>query len=396
MLGQTPMRATATTSLASVARKPATYGAATRRLDRALAAIAERVAILPNLRAENAQEEKEKFLALGGLYEPQFVYAKLKINPGKLEHQLRELDFSAVSEPAIQKRLLAKRDELLLTVRMLSARGTQAFTRCATKLYGSPSATDLRTARSIVLLQPENEALTLSDTDLKKFLEKHARSLRRQSTLPCKIRIEPNRPARAAANPRGVTICEGARFSVTDALSLAAHEVGWHVLTSRNGRAQPLHLFRHGTAGALGAQEGGAVLQEELAGALSVTRLRKLAVRSIALDLALNGKRFSEVFAALKKLPHSMSDEEAYGVCARVFRGGTSNAEGSWSGVFTKDGLYLHHYLQVRAAYEAGTLDMAAFAIGKMTLEDVPFVAAEIKAGRLKAPRIQPKRPAYK
>lgn len=394
-LGQTLREAGAVQPASAAALGKASYSTATKRADRALAALAKRIVILPNLRAVNAQQEREKFFAAKGQYEPKFVYPKLKIDPAKLEQRLLALDFSAVKEPSIQSRLVAKRDELLLTLRMIAGRGTRAFSRCASKLYGTPSAADLRVAREIVRLEPENEARTLSAVQLKKFLERHAKVLRRQSNLPCQIRIEPDRPARAAATSRGVTICEGARFSVTDALSLAAHEVGWHVLTSRNSRAQPLQLFRHGTAGALGAQEGGAVLQEELAGALSVTRLRQLAVRCIALDLAVRGKRFSEVFAALKKLPHGMRDDEAYAVCARVFRGGTSTSDGSWVGVFTKDGLYLHHYLQVRAAYEAGDLDLAAFASGKMTLDDVPFVAGEIAAGRLKASRVLPVRPRY-
>jgi uncharacterized protein (TIGR02421 family) len=200
------------------------------------------------------------------------------------------------------------------------------------------------------------------------------------------VRIAPNRGSRAAATGRGVTLAEGARFSASDAKSLAAHEVGWHVLTARNGRAQPLRLLRSGTAKYLGAQEGGAVFQELLTpGALTVVRLRQLAARTLALDLALRGKSFSQIFAALKAVPHGMSDDDAYATCERIFRGG-----GPSGGVFAKDGVYLPGFLAVLRAFLSGTLDLKTFAAGKMALSDIPFVRREIAAGRLKAARILP------
>ena len=50
---------------------------------------------------------------------------------------------------------------------------------------------------------------------------------------------------------------------------LIQHEVGTHILTFQNGKAQPLKLFCNGVPGYEAMQEGLAVLAEFLAGGLT-------------------------------------------------------------------------------------------------------------------------------
>ena len=59
--------------------------------------------------------------------------------------------------------------------------------------------------------------------------------------------------------------------------ALVQHEVGTHLLTYFNGRAQPFQMLYTGLAGYEEMQEGIAVLSEYLVDGLSVPRLRLLA-----------------------------------------------------------------------------------------------------------------------
>src|SRR5690606_8286712 len=64
--------------------------------------------------------------------------------------------------------------------------------------------------------------------------------------------------------------------------ALIHHEVGTHVLTWYNGKAQPLKLLSNGFADYDELQEGLAVLAEYLVGGLTKERMRLLAARVLA------------------------------------------------------------------------------------------------------------------
>ncbi|MCH5599357.1 flavohemoglobin expression-modulating QEGLA motif protein [Niabella ginsengisoli] len=57
------------------------------------------------------------------------------------------------------------------------------------------------------------------------------------------------------------------------------HEIGTHVVTYYNGKAQPLELFSIGVPGYEELQEGLAVLAEYLNDGLTNSRMRTLAAR---------------------------------------------------------------------------------------------------------------------
>ena len=71
--------------------------------------------------------------------------------------------------------------------------------------------------------------------------------------------------------------------------ALLQHEVGTHLVTYYNGRAQPFRQLDSGLAGYDGLQEGLAVLSEYLVGGLSRPRMRLLAARVIAVEQLVQG-----------------------------------------------------------------------------------------------------------
>src|SRR5690606_34911756 len=103
--------------------------------------------------------------------------------------------------------------------------------------------------------------------------------------------------------------------------SLIHHEVGTHVLTFYNGKAQPLKLLYSGLADYDELQEGLAVLSEYLTGGLTRGRLRLLAARVIAGHSLTEGADFCSTF-------HKLSEEygfemgTAFDVTARIHQGG--------------------------------------------------------------------------
>ena len=81
--------------------------------------------------------------------------------------------------------------------------------------------------------------------------------------------------------------------------ALIQHEVGTHIVSHANGKAQPLKLLYIGFPDYDPLQEGTALLAEWLSGGLHPLRLRLLAARVWAVNALIGGADFIETFRAL-------------------------------------------------------------------------------------------------
>ena len=140
---------------------------------------------------------------------------------------------------------------------------------------------------------------------------------------------------------------------------MVQHEVGTHVLTFINGRAQPFRLLCAGLAGYDELQEGLAVLSEYLVGGLSAARLRLLAARVIAVKCMTDGADFIETFNTLCN-DHGFTRRTAFGITARVHR----------SGGLTKDATYLRGLVSV-LRYLRGGGGIEPLLVGKIGMDDL-------------------------
>ena len=136
--------------------------------------------------------------------------------------------------------------------------------------------------------------------------------------------------------------------------ALIQHEVGTHVLTYHNGRAQRLRHLYTGFAGYDALQEGLAVLAEYLVGGLSRPRLRLLAARVVAAHLMIDGASFVETFRTLDRT-YDFAQRTAFVVTMRTYR----------SGGLTKDAVYLRGLRQI-LDYLAGGGDLEPLFVGKI------------------------------
>jgi uncharacterized protein (TIGR02421 family) len=129
---------------------------------------------------------------------------------------------------------------------------------------------------------------------------------------------------------------ENARIPQGRAEALLSHEVGTHLVTYYNGRAQPLRQLYVGLAGYDELQEGLAVLAEYLVGGLSRARLRLLAARVVAAHSLVEGASFAEVSRLLDRT-YEFDQKTAFTITMRIFRGGG----------LVKDAVYLRGLLRI-------------------------------------------------
>lgn len=194
----------------------------------------------------------------------------------------------------------------------------------------------------------------------------------------------------ALATPAAIRIRRDARFTDRDAAQLLNHEAYVHVATSLNGRAQTdLRILAAGHPGTTRTQEGLAVFAEIISGAMELDRMRRLADRVIAIQMAIDGADFLQVYEYF--LERSPSEDQAFENTRRVFRGGVV----SGGAPFTKDVVYLFGLLQigntVRAAFAAGRSDcLRLLFCGKLDVQDIPVLCQLAAMGLLRAPRYLP------
>jgi uncharacterized protein (TIGR02421 family) len=160
--------------------------------------------------------------------------------------------------------------------------------------------------------------------------------------------------------------------------ALLSHEVSTHLLTYVNGSAQGLSIFRSGLAKYEGIQEGLGVFAEWAVGGLSVTRMRLLAARVVAVDAMQHGAEFMDTYRLLRgELGFSLSG--AFGIATRVHR----------SGGLAKDAIYLEGFRAV-IDYVAAGGTLTPFWLGKISHTDVPAIEELLQRGLVHAPKFLP------
>lgn len=196
--------------------------------------------------------------------------------------------------------------------------------------------------------------------------------------------------ANALAGPTRIRIRSGANFTDKDINQLIHHEASIHVATSLNGMAQEhLQILATSHPGVTKTQEGLAVFAEFITGSMDLDRFRRLADRVLAIQMAVEGADFLEVYRFF--LERIGSREQAFESTRRVFRGGVMTG----GAPFTKDIVYLDGLLRVhnflRTAVAAGRADcLRLLFCGKLDLEDLPVIGQFAEQGICVAPRYLP------
>lgn len=351
---------------------------AIKSVDKQLFQLAQNIETLYFLNPVNLYKEKKLFFSRKR-YEPKFKYRQLNLDPYLFRQALYQLPVSDITNPPIRQLYQSVVNSLATKIALLTSIGTDQFLYNSLRYYGEPNLKDLANANFLL----HCKELSLGTFEDNQFIDVDtAYRLMCQAAkdmgLNCTV-IKSNRiVAKAMVNNSRKTLLlnSKAKFSVFEVKALIHHELGIHMVTTLNGLKQPLNVLRLGLPGNTFTQEGLAILAEFLTNTLDMKRVKKLALRVLAVDRMIKGNRFSEVYNELYE-HYSLTRDEAFTIAVRVFRGGG----------FTKDYLYLKGLSQLFKLYQQR--DLSSLMIGKTSLHFIDTLDEMIAHQQLNPPHHQ-------
>ncbi|NCT66945.1 MAG: DUF1704 domain-containing protein [Rhodanobacteraceae bacterium] len=290
-----------------------------------------------------------------------------------------------------------------IAAELLEAAGTPAVTAHSARLYGRPgdrvpggSLTNLDAARHFIAIADEfhngglrdEAAAEITADTLRDDLQVELDAFFGAGVI--KVETDADLIAKAAAGATRIRLRSATYFSDYDRHQLLAHEAFVHSLTALNGRAQPqLKSLARASPRTTATQEGLAVFAELMSGSIDISRMKRISLRILAIDMAINGADFIEVFRFF--IAAGQSETDSFASAQRVFRG----APVTGGAAFTKDAVYLHGLLSVhtffRWALKNQRLGLCRnlFA-GKLALHDVLALEPYFDDGTIAPPRWLP------
>ncbi len=353
-------------------------------VDEMLASASESYEFLLQLTPVNGEQAWRQFERYKFERVPAFHYRPIPVEPVVLKRRLFRAPVERIEDPALALVFRQKLDELDRQITMLQDRNTSRFLHESLQLYGGVED-DLHTLALDILerIRPRSrEKASPGIVGAEAFAERareeiaYLRSQRRE----VKARVEIRSDVTGLLVSRGnLLVSSHSRIPASRVEALVQHEVGTHILTYYNGRAQKFRLLHTGLAGYDPLQEGLAVLSEYLVGGLSRPRLRLLAGRVVAARSVLEGATFIETFRQLRNT-HGFANRTAYTVTLRIHR----------SGGLTKDAVYLRGLRQI-LDYIADGGSLEPLFTGKIAIQHIPIVNELRWRGVLVPPPLAPR-----
>ena len=373
-----------------------------QELDRRLVAASKEIKILGRL--SWPAETQRTFLEAWGrgekrLPEPEY-------SGPSLEPAIEELDAIATqlegADP-LHRYLADTANSYLSAARLIMAAGTPAMFEHSKAMYGLPRSSlsggqldNLEAARHFLDVARAYDAQQVSEEAeyclaaelVKEDMERRLAEVFEPGTIA--VVVDSHLASKAAAGATRVRLRSGTCFSEYDLDQLLNHEVFVHSLTALNGRRQTnFRSLGLGAPRTTGPQEGLATFSELITGSIDMARTERIALRVIAVDMAVEGADFIEVFQFF--LEAGQPEIESFNSAMRVFRG----APLTGGQAFTKDVVYLHGLMEVhtffRWALRHENLSLTRlFFAGRMTIDDVVELEPYFENGTLDAPHYLP------
>jgi uncharacterized protein (TIGR02421 family) len=371
-------------------------------LDKRLTAAVRPIRILEAVSWPAAAQEQ--FLAAwraGNILMPKVEYTRQDWTEVRVE--LAAIDAQLDPNHPLGRYLQRTTESWRVATQMLDEIGTAGVTVHSTRLYGKPGGllpgegpTNLEAARHFIDLADElDQELRSYEPGFVLSAEQVQAELQTQIDAfmgpgHVSVELDPTLIAKAAAGSTRLRLRTNTGFSEYDRNQLLMHEFFVHTVTGLNGREQPvLGSLARGSPRTTATQEGLATLSEMMSGSMDIERMKRISLRIIAIDMALNGADFIQVFKFF--LEEGQNDVDSFSSAQRIFRG----VPLSGGAAFTKDTVYLHGLLSVHTFFRwclrNRKLGLARqlFA-GKMALEDVFNFESSYAAGHIVPPRYLP------
>jgi uncharacterized protein (TIGR02421 family) len=358
----------------------------TRRADRRLAEMAGAVDYLLAVTPMNADAAWAAFRDGGFRREPSFHYRPLSVDPELLKRSLYGISLEDVEDPTLAALFRDKRRELDRQFNLLEERDSADFLHTSLQLYGGVDAGLVALAEGLLdrLRRGESAATTRQDSDLdaesiaglaRAELDRYRSA---EPGLSTGVTVRDDVPG-VMVSGGDLLVGSDVRVSSDRAEAIIEHEIGTHVVTATNGRAQPLHLLRVGLPGYEETQEALALLAEFMVGGLTPKRLETLAARVLAVRYLVDGATFVEAFEELHRR-HDLPAGRCFHITMRVHR----------SGGLTKDAIYLRG-LDRLLRYLAEGNPLEPLLVGKLALEHISVIQELQWREVLSPPRLRPR-----
>ncbi|MCJ8163748.1 DUF1704 domain-containing protein [Pontibacter sp. E15-1] len=363
------------------------------RIDKQLTSISDQFQFLLLVTPVNNQAAWEEFCKSKYSKAPTFHYRLMPVDAEKLKRDLYNIKIEKVDDPTLAFLFRDKRHELDKMLTMLADRNSPNFMYSSMQLYGGVDGQLLKIAEGILAALPEPTPKAGIDIipvpEFAALAEQEIAFLKAQyKGVDSGVDVRDDIVGLIVSKGR-LNVGTDAKIPRHRAQALIQHEVGTHILTYYNGKAQPLQQLYVGSPGYEELQEGLAVLSEWLVGGLDHERMRILAARVLTVYHLTKGASFTDNFWRLKD-QYKFDDEAAFDVTMRVHRGGG----------LTKDAVYLRGLVHLLDYLQKGN-ELEPLLIGKIRQDYIPIVQeliyrkvlrpVPIKPRYLLDPAIQPK-----
>ena len=331
---------------------------------------------------------------------PKIQYSK--VDYSDLRNQLQKLRKSFTAHHPLEDFTQKTIESYLLAIELNLAIGTPDFTEISKKMYGTPQ--DLLPNTQFNSVMAAEKLVELADkfdhpyihppefnvqaVDVKNYLERRIEGVFHHQGP--EVVITEGLSAKATATARTIKLRAGTNFTHYDFKQLFYHEVMTHALTALNGEAQPiLKSIGRGAPRTLKTQEGLATFAEVITGSIDIYRLKRLALRVLAIDMALKGASFVEVFQYF--ISKHQSPKESFAATHRIFRGGFPDK----NILFTKDCVYLDGLMNIHLLFQwamtHNRLELSHLLFcGRLSLEDIFELEEAYKNQWIAAPQYLP------
>ena len=361
---------------AHTSHTPPSYQALGRRrvvkavweVDEGLASISDSFDFLLQVTPVNIEPAWHRFKRQRFEEAPAFQYRPLPIDPVLMKRRLFQVPIEHVEDPTLEQLFAEKPRELERQLTMFADRDTPRFLYGGLQLYGNLDDRLTSTARNLLDKLPSRtrEDWQEGHLDAAAFAERAREELlyyhRMSPKFTATVQVREDMYAGLMVSRGKLLIGKNSRIPCRRVEALLSHEVGTHLLTYYNGRAQPFRHLYVGLAGCDELQEGLAVLSEYLVGGLSRSRLRLLAARVVAADSIVRGASFIEVYRLLDRT-YEFDQKTAFTITMRIFRGGG----------LIKDAVYLRGFIRL-LDYVKNRGELEPLFVGKIAAHHIPLI----------------------
>jgi uncharacterized protein (TIGR02421 family) len=330
-------------------------------IDQRIDLLVKEIELLRYVNPVNIEEEKTKFFASKYLTDPNFVYPERDFDKFKLHSEFFALPLEEIEDENIRdlyEDIVYFYSGLIQCIETIGK--GKKFYYNSLRSFGSPTEDDVENAKFILHFEDED---TAAPEFQPKYSSKDAEQVfidyGKKYDFDFSIRHSNKMSAIAMVlnSKKALVLSENHTYSDNELAILTNHEIGVHMVTTMNALEHPLKIFSHGFPGNEETQEGLAVFSEYMSGNLTLTRLKELAYRVLAVNGLAKGYSFSRTFRLLHN-SFDLDRENAFYITLRAYRGGG----------FTKDYLYLTGLKKIYNHYKEGK-DLSNLLTGKVTLE---------------------------